>query len=69
MGYVIVEVVSWILSIRGHIPQFGDDHPLRHNAPAGAGISVTRILAGFVIGAALLALALWVAVWLAIRLL
>jgi hypothetical protein len=69
MGYVIVEVACWILDIRGHIPQFGDDRPLRRDVPAGIGIRVARILAGIVVGAALLALALWIAVWLAIRLL
>jgi hypothetical protein len=67
MGYNIVEVVTWILSVRGHIPQFGGDHPLRHSADPG--INLTRLLAGFVVGAALFASALWVAVWLAIRLL
>jgi hypothetical protein len=69
MGYSIVGIVAWILSIRGHIPQFGDEHPLRHGASAAPGINLARLMAGFIVGAALFALALWVAVWLAIRLL
>jgi hypothetical protein len=69
MGYNIVQVVIWILEIRGHIPQFGNNHPLRHNASADPSINLARLLAGFAVGVGLFALALWVAVWLAIRLL
>ncbi len=68
MGHYIVGVVFWILDIRGHIPQFGGHHPSRNNASAGTGL-VSRIVAGFLVSVALLALALWAAVWLAIRLL
>ncbi len=70
MGYDIVGIVFWILDIRGHIPQFGDDYPIRNNASVKAGTSgVSGIIVGFLVSVALLALALWAAVWLAIRLL
>jgi hypothetical protein len=70
MAYCIVGIVFWALNIRGHIPQFGNDHDARRNASphADTGI-VVRILVGFLVSVALLALALWVVVWLAIRIL
>jgi hypothetical protein len=68
MGYYIAGLVFWILDIRGHIPQFGNYHPVRHD-PAPHGGAASRIVIGFLVCVALLASSLWFAVWLAIRLL
>jgi hypothetical protein len=68
MEYYIARAVFWILNIRGHIPQFGDYHPVRHESSGDAG-ALARIVIGFFVSVAFLALALWLAVWLAIRLL
>ena len=68
MGYYIAGVAFWILNIRGHIPQFNDYQPMRNEPSREAG-ALARIVFGFLACVALLALALWVAVWLAIRLL
>jgi len=64
MGLYAVELVFWMLGIRGHIPQF-DHHPL----PAASSSVVTRctaILAACAFGLMVLASAIWLAVWLAI---
>ena len=68
MGYYIAGLVFWILDIRGHIPQSGDYHPVRNDRSPDPG-ALSRIVIGFLVSVALLALALWFAVWLAIRLL
>jgi hypothetical protein len=68
MGYYVAGAVFWILNIRGHIPQFGDYRPIRHE-PSGDAGGPARIVIGFLVSVAFLALALWLAVWLAIRLL
>jgi hypothetical protein len=69
MAYCIVGIVFWALNIRGHIPQFGDYDARRNASPhADTGI-VFRIVGGFLASVALLALALWVVAWLAIRIL
>jgi hypothetical protein len=70
MGHTIVGFVFWILDVRGHIPQFGDYYPVRRRASphADRGL-VLRIVVGFLVSVAFLALTLWLAVWLAIRLL
>ena len=69
MGHVLNAFI-WILSVRGHIPEnrgFGDGP--RHQASRTHSGKLMRALAIFVAVAAFLALALWVAVWLAIKLL
>ena len=68
MGYHIAALVFWVLDIRGHIPQFGNYHPVR-NDPAPDGSAASRIVIGIFVCVGLFALALWFAVWLAIRLL
>jgi hypothetical protein len=68
MAYYIAEVVFWILNIRGHIPQFGDYHPVRHESSGDTG-GLAPIVIGFLFSVTFLALTLWLAVWLAIRLL
>ena len=70
MSLFALNTVLWIFGIRGHIPQ--DD-----GFPAGRGgssliagaVTLMRVLAVAVISLAVLSLVLWVAVWLAIKLL
>jgi|GraSoiStandDraft_40_1057318.scaffolds.fasta_scaffold595094_1 hypothetical protein len=70
MAHCLVGIVFWALNIRGHIPQFGDYHDARRNASPHADTGIAfRIVGGFLASVALLALALWVVVWLAIRIL
>jgi hypothetical protein len=70
MNLHVLDVVFWILGIRGHIPQHDS---FRANGGesslAGSSNQLLRILAAFLVSIAVLALALWAAVWLAIRLL
>jgi hypothetical protein len=70
MGHCVVEMVLWIFSIRGHIPQFDDYRPLAAEpfSPAGAR-ALVGTLTVLVVMAALVAFAVWAAVWLAIHLL
>ena len=67
MGPYILNAISWIFAIRGHIPQDGDFHPGPGDSSLGS--TPTRMLAAFVAVVVVLTLALWVAVWLAIKLL
>lgn len=70
MSLYVLNAVIWILGIRGHIPQSGDFGPVRGESSLGANRgTLTRFLAAFVVTVALLSLALWAAVWLAIKLL
>lgn len=70
MGLYVLDAVIRILGIRGHIPQHDDFHAASGGSPLGAASgSVLRILAATVASLAFLALVLWAAVWLAIRLL
>lgn len=70
MSPYILDAVIWILGIRGHIPQSGDFGPVRGESSFGANRgTLMRVLAAFVATVALLSLALWAAVWLAIKLL
>jgi hypothetical protein len=70
MGLYVLDAVTWILGIRGHIPQHDDFYAASNgSSPGGAGSSVVRILAATVASLAFLALVLWAAVWCAIRLL
>ena len=69
MNLFVLDAFIWILGIRGHIPRDG-------GSPAGRGQSfapslspLLRVLAVAIISIACLSLALWSAVWLAIKLL
>jgi hypothetical protein len=68
MSLYVLDVVCWIFGIRGHIPHH-DDFRAGGGAPPFAATGLTRILAAAVISVAVLALLLWAAVWLAIKLL
>jgi hypothetical protein len=68
MSLFVLEAFTWVLGIRGHIPQsrgFGEGP--RHQAFATNRGIVMRALAVFVVTTAFLGLALWAAVWLAIK--
>lgn len=70
MGLYVLELALWMLGIRGHIPQYGDYHPIpAASSPRGSGTRLALILAVFVVVFAVLAMMVWVAVWLAITLL
>jgi hypothetical protein len=60
MNLSALELVSWILSIRGHIPQFGEYErpPLRTEAPA----TISRVVISVLAGAAVFVLTLWLAI-------
>jgi hypothetical protein len=60
MNLPVLEIVYWILSIRGHIPQFGEHEcpPARSDAPGPA----SRVVIGLFIAPIALALALWLAI-------
>ena len=68
MSLYVLDVVFWIFGIRGHIPHH-DDFRAAGGVPPFATTSLMRILAAAVMSVAVLALVLWAAVWLAIRLL
>jgi hypothetical protein len=68
MSPYVLDVLLWIVGIRGHIPHYEEFRPGRSEpSPTNAG-RLFRILAAVVLSVMLLSLALWAAVWLAIRL-
>jgi hypothetical protein len=70
MSLYLLDAMLWILGIRGHIPQHDDFHAASGGAPlATGGGAWIGILIAVVASLASLALMLWAAVWLAIRLL
>lgn len=70
MSLFVLEAAIWILGIRGHIPHSGDFGPAPDDSSFAANTSpLARALAAFVVTVAALSLALWAAVWLAIKLL
>ncbi len=69
MGLFVLDVVLWLLGVRGHIPRFDDFRPVPATPVPGAGGAVMRMLATVIVVLAVLSLAVWAAVWLAIRLL
>jgi hypothetical protein len=69
MALFALDVVLWLLGVRGHIPRFDEFRPVPVTPVPGASGAVLRMLVGVIIGLGLLALAVWCAVWLALRLL
>ncbi len=68
MGLFVLDVILWLVGLRGHIPQFDDFRPVpSHGSPRSP--ALLGILAAFVGVFAVLSLALWATVWLAIQLL
>ena len=69
MSLYVLDAFIWILGIRGHIPQSGEFRPVAGRSSVGASAgAVMRALAVFIGMVALLSLALWLAVALAIEL-
>jgi hypothetical protein len=66
MSLHVLDLVLFIFGIRGHIPQ-PDDSGVGPNPLAGSTNRLMRILAAAVVTVLLLSLALWAAVWLAIK--
>lgn len=60
MNLPVLETVFWILSIRGHIPQFGEYEcpPARNEAPGTTSRAVIGLLAAPIV----LVLTLWLAI-------
>jgi len=70
MGLFLLNAVLWVVGIRGHIPQL-DGFPVGRSESAFAAGTGTlmRILAAAIVSIGFLSLALWAAVWLALKLL
>lgn len=70
MTLLVLDAVLWVFGIRGHIPQ-NDGFPNgRSGSPFAANTgTLMRVLAAAVVSVAFLSLALWAAVWLAMKLL
>jgi hypothetical protein len=70
MSLFVLDAILWIFGIRGHIPQ-NDGFPAGRGQSSFAANTATlmRVLAAAVISVVVLSLALWAAVWLAIKLL
>ncbi len=70
MGLYVLELAFWMLGIRGHIPQYGDYHRLpAAPSSAGPGRRLLQARAACAAGLAGLAMMVWLAVWLTLRLL
>ena len=70
MTLFMLDAVLWIFGIRGHIPQ-NDGLPGERDGSSFAAKTATliRVLAVAIVSIVFLALVLWAAVWLAIKLL
>jgi hypothetical protein len=68
MSLYVLDAFIWILGVRGHIPQSGEYAPVARQSSVSAG-TLIRALAAFIVMVAFLSLMLWLAVWLAIKLL
>jgi hypothetical protein len=69
MALFALDIVLWLLGVRGHIPRFDEFRPVPATPVPGASGAVLRMLAAVIVGLGLLSLAVWCAVWLALRLL
>ncbi len=68
MSLFVLDAIFWICGIRGHIPGHDDFHGGPNKSSVGADTGrLMRILAIFVVVAALLSLVVWAAVWVAIK--
>ncbi|MCK1276768.1 hypothetical protein IVB46_16210 [Bradyrhizobium sp. 61] len=68
MASFALDLVLWLIGVRGHIPRFDDFRPIPAASTAGAGY-IVRILAITAAIFAALSLAVWGTVWIAIQLL
>jgi hypothetical protein len=70
MSLYVLDAVLRILDIRGHIPQHGEFGMSRSESAFAANTNtLMQLLAAVVFPVGLVALALWAAVWLALKLL
>ncbi len=70
MGLFVLDVLLWIFGIRGPIPHHGGLPAGGSGSPFAANSgALIRLLAIALISVGVLSLALWAAVWLAIKLL
>lgn len=67
MGLLALDIVLWLTGIRGYIPRFDDFQPMPV-APVSASGRLVRALAAMAAIFAVLSLAVWATVWLAIAL-
>ena len=68
MASFALDLVLWLIGIRGHIPRFDDFRPVPA-APAAGANHLVRVLAVMAAVFAALSLAVWGTVWIAIHLL
>jgi hypothetical protein len=70
MSLFLLDAVLWLFGIRGHIPQL-DGFPRGRSGSSFAArtAALMRVLAVAVVSIGFLSLALWAAVWLALKLL
>lgn len=68
MGLLILDVVLWLLGVRGHIPRSDGFRPVPSETSASRS-ALSRILVTLIAVFAVLSLAVWTTVWLAIQLL
>jgi hypothetical protein len=68
MASLALDLVLWLIGIRGHIPRYDDFRPVPAASSAIAGYLV-RMLAIVATVVVAFSLAVWVTVWIAIRLL
>jgi hypothetical protein len=70
MSLYALDAFIWILGMRGHIPQAGEFAPVPGQSSFGVSTGkLIRALAVFFAMVAFMSLVLWLAVWLAIKLL
>jgi hypothetical protein len=67
MASLALDLVLWLIGVRGHIPRFDDFRPIPAAPTAGAS-HIVRVLAIMAVVFAALSLALWGTVWIAIQL-
>lgn len=67
MGLFALDIILWLLGVRGHIPQFDDFRPAPA-APSASPGTIARTVVAIVAVVAALVLALWATVRLAIEL-
>ncbi|MBR0820475.1 hypothetical protein [Bradyrhizobium liaoningense] len=68
MASLALDLVLWLIGVRGHIPRFDDFRPVPAAPSVGAGY-LARVLAIAAAILAALSLAVWGTVWIAIQLL
>ncbi|MFT4119511.1 hypothetical protein [Bradyrhizobium sp.] len=68
MAPFALDLVLWLIGVRGHIPRFDHFRPGPAGAAAGAG-HLMRVMAILAAVVAALSLAIWGTVWFAIELL